>query len=84
MRLVEENDIIQQYVDYAIVEAVRHCLKKQITKKEKQEPRYLYSDAQRKMFLDLYKEKGGKPENIEINRINNDYHEFLCYSVHRV
>ena len=83
MEIRESNALIQSYTDYAIKEAVRHFLKTTGKKDTINEPRYLYTEAQRKVFLDMYAKKGGNLDNIEIIKINDDFNEFLCYAVLR-
>ena len=83
MNLTESNNLIQGYTDCAIKEAVKHFLKTTGKKDVLNEPRYLYTEAQRRSFLDMYTKKGGNLNNIEVIKINDDFNEFLCYAVLR-
>ena len=83
MGLAESNLLIQSYADCAIKEAVQHFLKTTGAKNILNEPRYLYTEAQRQSFLSMYAKKGGNLNDIEIIKIDDDFNEFLCYAVLR-
>ena len=54
MGLKEVNIEIQTYADCAVKEAAKHFLKTKGNPMELNEPRYLFNESQRQMFLRLY------------------------------
>lgn len=83
MGLKEVNIEIQTYTDCAVKEAAKHFLKTKGNPMELNEPRYLFNESQRQMFLRLYEKGGGKLDDIDVIKIDDDFHEFLCYAVLR-